>query len=334
MIIKHNDLELELLGDPHLGRRFLNGVPLSRRGERESMVWDDFNRSIQNTKADIHICMGDIFDKPVVPFWLILKTYRAYATAAANNLKTTYVLLRGNHDADRDLERSSAFDVLVELLRDTDVKVVRHAPESIGDLAFFPWHPIYSAEQLVQEFYDPECWPDGDAPTTVFGHWDVEDFGNDNPNMIPVAALKEAGVKTAYTGHDHKTRSLKIEGLPVEVVGSMQPYAHGEEPDDSLYVTATLAEVIKDTAKFKDKALRVLLAPGELFDLDVDYLQLTIKRINKDGDEEADDDDLDINSSSIDVDALFVKAMKEEELDDDDIIDQVLQKILEKKALE
>ncbi len=30
------------LGDPHLGRRFLKGVPLDRRGERETAVRSDF----------------------------------------------------------------------------------------------------------------------------------------------------------------------------------------------------------------------------------------------------------------------------------------------------
>ena len=54
MIITHQGRTIELLGDAHLGKPFIHGVPLHRRGDREKMVWADFERSISDTSAVPH----------------------------------------------------------------------------------------------------------------------------------------------------------------------------------------------------------------------------------------------------------------------------------------
>jgi hypothetical protein len=58
----------------------------------------------------------------------------------------------------------------------------------------------------------------------------------------------------------------------------MQPMAHGEDPDERLYVTRSLPEVEADPEAYKDKCLRVDLRPGEVFDMEIDCLQLTVRR--------------------------------------------------------
>jgi hypothetical protein len=49
--------------------------------------------------------------------------------------------------------------------------------------------------------------------------------------------------------------------VEVIVTGSMQPMAHGEDPEERLYVTRSLPEVEADPDAFKDKCLRVDLKP-------------------------------------------------------------------------
>lgn len=58
--------EINLTGDPHLARAFRTGVPLHRLGDREEMVWQDFQQQLE-TSAEVTIILGDLFDKFVVP---------------------------------------------------------------------------------------------------------------------------------------------------------------------------------------------------------------------------------------------------------------------------
>ena len=63
--------------------------------------------------------------------------------------------------------------------------------------------------------------------------------------------------------------------------------AHGEDPEERLYVTRTLAELEADPKSFTDKCLRVDLKPGEVFDMEIDCLQLTVRRPEEElGDEQ------------------------------------------------
>ena len=55
MILTHHGRTIEFQGDAHLGKPFIHGVPLHRRGDREKMLWADFERSVSQTSADIHV---------------------------------------------------------------------------------------------------------------------------------------------------------------------------------------------------------------------------------------------------------------------------------------
>jgi hypothetical protein len=87
-------LDIKLLGDPHLGRTFRNNVPLHRRGEREAMIWQRSEREIRGTEAATHVCLGDLFDAPLVSFDTIWRTAMAYWAAPET---TRFVVLQGNH---------------------------------------------------------------------------------------------------------------------------------------------------------------------------------------------------------------------------------------------
>lgn len=278
MIIKHKNYTIETLGDPHLGRSFIHGVPLHRRGDREARVWADFTDSVTNTEADVHVNMGDLFDKAYVSYDVIMRAAQVYIEAATNNPHCSFVILKGNHDWVRDLDRHSAFDMFAAIVEHMqNIFIVSNRWQFMGELAFFAWHPTILAADNIPI---PE---DGVGPTVAFGHWDVESFGGNGENLIPTKQLAEAGFTHAYTGHIHKEDEFERDGVYVKRVGSMQPYAHGEESNDDLYVTLTKAELTDQT--LHDMCVRVILEPGEILDEEVDCLQLTIKKLDDEDDE-------------------------------------------------
>jgi len=288
MDIVENGKRIILLGDPHLGRTFNHGVPLHRRGVREKLVWQDFLDALRtpDREFDYHICLGDLFDKWIVSFDLILDVADHYKAAAAERPDAIFYVLKGNHDWIRDLQRRSAFDVFSALVADVpNIRIVTDVVQIAG-LVLYPWHPLWDVSEKLKDV----------EGNILFGHFDVE-FGEHN--MVPT----KLHFDRIYTGHDHKARTLKRDGTEVVVVGSMQPFAHGEEADDSLYVTVR-AEDITDPSIFRDKCVRII---GN-YEGEIDCLQLTYKR------EKTDDDDGAIEAVTMgdfDMDKLFVEAFAE-----------------------
>jgi predicted phosphodiesterase len=265
-----NGYAVSILGDPHLGKRFVEGVHLHRRGEREVQQWVEFDRSLNDVNgASYHIMMGDLFDAFSVDEATVLRAAEQYVSAAVRHRSTHYYILRGNHDAVRDADKKSSFDVFAALVADQgNITVVAEEAriDAKANLVFFPWHPFKSAAQIVAEF-----------DTTVevaFGHWDTKHFGAENPNLLPFDALKKLGVMEIYTGHEHKAFEAEVDGIKLICTGSMLPYAHGE---GDMYITVALAD-LGDPAQYHDKCLRVLLRPGEELP-EIDCLQLTAKRV-------------------------------------------------------
>lgn len=261
-------MKVYILGDTHLGRVFMNGVPLTRRGERERMVFEDFRKQVLTPKVDLHVCLGDLFDKAVIPYDILLKAAEVYLQAAIENPDCDYVVLRGNHDIYRDLTRKSAFDVFEQLVSGYDnIHIVKDRAVRIDDYAFVGFSVAHKAADLLTD--------DLKGCHTLCGHYDVESFGGDDHNLVPTARAAELGIKTIFTGHVHKPHRFERDGVEVVVNGSMQPFAHGEEVSDKLYVTLTPAELaMKSPDYLRNRCVRVLGVPeGE-----VDCLQLTIKR--------------------------------------------------------
>jgi hypothetical protein len=295
---------IKTLGDPHLGKEFKNGVPLHRRGEREAQQWAEFKRHLNDLEiGDVHVCMGDLFDAFSVDEAVVLRAADIYIQAAHDNDGVEYFILRGNHDAVRDADKKSSFDVFAALVADVEnITVVSERAVVQGDYLFCPWHPFKAAKEIVVEA--------GRGPQTVaFGHWDLREFGEENPNKVPLVALVARGIKLAITGHEHTPcdTTFKTPGGEIRVIGtgSMLPYSHGEDPHGAVYVTKTLAEVLADPTLYKDKCLRVLLATGEELP-EVDCLQLTSKKID-----DLTPDAVEVSLAEFDFEALF-KAVFEE----------------------
>lgn len=298
MIIEISNHKVKLLGDPHLGKHFRAGVPLHRLGERERMVRGQFQEELSEVEgASYHVCMGDLFDRYIVAPETVLFAYQCYVAAASKNLNTTYIVLRGNHDASRDRGRASSFDLLAELAAPVgNIKVVKDTPLIMSDLGFFPWHPFIAAREMVEGINQPL--------KAAFGHWDKDDFGQNKPNLIPTGALAKI-TKLAISGHVHTPGEFKRGGVKVIMTGSMQPYSFAEDPAGVLYVTYTLDQ-IKDQ-DLSNKCVRLRLRPGEELPTDLDCLQLIPKRFD-----EGDKPSIEVEFEEFDMKKQFEEICAEE----------------------
>lgn len=304
---------LRLLGDPHLGRKFTNGVPIHRRGDREEMVKETFQQSFENLPGiKLHVCVGDLFDKFRVPEEVILFAAQVYLDAARKHPEIEFVVLRGNHDASRDQELKSSFDVFTALVDGQEnilvVDWVVDALDIEGErFVFYPWHPFKIAQKVAE-----------DAPAPIgawaIGHWDIESFGEDSAstdNMIPYSHLQ--GAKGIITGHYHNAKEFEHQGIPVKVTGSMQPYSHAEDPEGVLYVSHSLEQIQENLDNnpehYANLNLRVLLKEGESPLADINCLSLTHKMVTS-----ASEVTLDVEADNFDLKGIFFKTMGEFEV--------------------
>ena len=263
------------------------------------MILAQFEREMNMVyDGDLVVQMGDIFDRYVVPLYVIAQAAAAIQAAARQHPGVTYVFIAGNHDLSRDADRVSAFEILDQILWGTkNVTLVLDQPRVFRGYAFLPWSPTQTAEEMVQLLPAPGGQPA--SYDAAFGHWDIDSFGKDLPNLLPIQAL--AGYTgTVYTGHVHKPQTFIKAGVDVHVVGSMQPLAHGEEAEPDMYLTMTLEELEANSADLTNKCIRIILAPGEVAPLpgDVGCLQLTVKR---EGVEETDDIEVDFDDFNFGV---------------------------------
>lgn len=289
----------KLIGDPHLGRVFKTGVPTHRLGDRERLVEEQFYAEISDRTSVPVIIMGDLFDKYSVPESLVLWTADKLNEAA--RWKDIYVL-RGNHDLSRDEEKRGSFDVLERLC--PKVVFVKDfweivLPNHVGRLLLFGYNAFKSAAELV------DVLPRNLNYLAAFGHYDLTSHGSDF-NLVPTEVFAQLKIPTVYTGHIHRAQTIERHGVTVHAVGSMQPYAHGEQAEgDPRYQTLTLDEFnARNPEDFENVNLRILLKGDEVFDTQLDCLSLVFKHIADDETEP-----LDVAYDSFDSDNILTECL-------------------------
>ena len=283
-------MKIKYIGDVHLGKKFTQGVPLHRRGEREALQWSQFvNYELRMPNVDLTVQVGDLFDAMYVPYSVVWAAATAYLDAPGPQL-----VLRGNHDASRDLDKISAFQIFAGLVRPHGVTVVDDVPVRIEDHVFIPWHPFITAEEMVEEHKEII-----QGATVAVGHWDVT---GSTTNLVPKKSLEALGIQEIVTGHDHTPRKIGN----ITVVGSMQPYSHGEDPNGRMYITCTLADLPDDVT---NKCVRLILGPGEEVPT-IDCLQLQVVREGEEGVE------MEVDFEAFDIADLFRQAVEQVGLGD------------------
>lgn len=260
-----------LIGDPHLGRAFA-GTPLHRRGERELSQLQQLKHEL-TLGVGINVMVGDLFDKPLVDLKVVHQVADLYEEAALSRPETLFVALAGNHDLFRQVrdpktgeKLKGSFHAFARMVGHLPNVKVLFEPEIIGDYAFFPWQWEVSALAQVEKF--------SDLPDHAIGHWDLVDFGGSVEHMVPRAELRERGVKDIWSGHIHNRGVYDT----VHCTGSLQPYAHDQDPDGKFYCTLTMDEYeCMDSDQLKDMNVRLVLKPGEVLP-DLDCLSLVSMR--------------------------------------------------------
>ena len=289
----------KLIGDPHLGRVFKTGVPVHRLGEREASVKNQLYAEVASTDNTPVIIMGDLFDTYSIPDELTLWVSETLNEAV--QWKKVYVL-RGNHCVSRDAEKRGSFDVLERLCPKVVFVKTFHEivlPNHAGRLALFGYDAFKSATELANQL-TVNC-----NYLAAFGHYDLTSHGSDF-NLVPTEVFAALKIPVAYTGHIHKRQTIERHGVTVHAVGSMQPYAHGEQAEgDPLYQTLTLDEFnARNPEDFLDVNLRILLKGDEVFDTQLDCLSLVFKHIA-----DAEAEPLEVAYDSFDSDNILTECL-------------------------
>lgn len=251
-------VRVHLIGDPHMGKRFDVGVPLHRRGERETKQAVRFQQEL-TSDADVIVVVGDLFDHPYVPYATVDGVAKAIREAAISNPEIDYIIMAGNHDVPRNITAIGAFHDLEDRLRDRAENLhISRRPFWLRGLAIFPWEWDRTAHSQISDITKPAH--------AAIGHWDMVSYEGKDQHLAPVAELCRIfgpNIKL-YSGHYHKAGDYVVEGATIHGTGSMEPYSHGEDPAGDLYVTLSRAEVLAMDAKsLRNKNVRVQLAVGE-----------------------------------------------------------------------
>lgn len=247
---------LKILGDVHAGKKFINDVPLHRRGEREGEVLSGLSANLRGVKGiSSHVQVGDLFDAFEVDNNILMEVFLYYKNAAEANPSCTYYLIPGNHDLSRDSSKVSSFEIFAYLVGSIKNIVVITEPVIINKMGFLPWSPWHTAKEQAEQLQRP-C-------DVVFCHYDIESYGGSMDNIVPVETLALI-TKRVVTGHIHKPQVHTFGELVVEVVGSMQPYAHGEEEFPRRYLTLSLEAIQQIRPELlRDKYIRLQLFKGQ-----------------------------------------------------------------------
>ena len=299
---------IKVLGDVHLGRKFINDVPLHRRGDRERLVWAQFEEELKvPLGVTAHIQLGDLFDSFDVDNSTILKACEAYIEAARSNSECCYYLYPGNHDLSRDVNKVSAFQLFAKIVISVCKNItVFWGPDSFEDegkhYAVMPWSPFRTAQEQAETLALK-----GEKFEAVFTHCDIQDFGGSN--VLPTQSLCRVTEKV-INGHVHKPSEFTRDGLSVVNYGSMQPYSHAEDSCALWYKTFSLNEFLEtEQSSLKNVYVRIRLKPGETAPEAPDCLGFKVVQV-----EDEKEENIDVAFEDFNVQVLFEQCLKDAEV--------------------
>lgn len=271
-----DDYDFRLIGDPHITRKFEFGVPLSRRGEREKLLFQDFKERLYAGEESTVIMVGDLLEKPICTLVDLHEIIRILLTAAARQPHRQFYMMAGNHDISPQKDNPGAFDILVMMNGFFKNLHFVRKPMIHNRIAMFPWEWDRTALQQLEDL-------EPDSFDVAVGHWDLVSYDDEHQDhLCPAQQLVDMGAKKIYSGHWHVAGQYKVAGHPVTCTGSMQPMTHAEDPDGKMYVTMKLSEYLAtDPTKFKNKYVRVIAPQDEDVEVLDDCLGFKIQRVEK-----------------------------------------------------
>lgn len=309
--------DFRLIGDPHLTRKFVNNVPLARRGEREEKLFTDFKSRLYAGTEKYVIMVGDLFEKPITSITDLHETMKILLTAAARQPKRQFLMMCGNHDISPQKDNPGSFDVLVMLNGYFDNLHFITKPTVVDGIALFPWEWDRTALDQLEDLKN-------DTFEVAVGHWDLVAYDDAHmDHYCPAEALIKMGAKTLYSGHWHVAGDYKVEGHTVHCTGSMQPMTHAEDPEGKLYKTMTLEEYEEtDKATLKDCYVRVIADETDIVEPLTDCLGFKVQK--KAAEYEYDYEPVEVDS--FDSKEVVKNAMKKHEVPAD-VSDFIMERI-------
>lgn len=267
-------MSLKITGDVHAGRKFINDVPLHRRGEREKEVLTQLKDELDVPEStEFHVQVGDLFDSFDTDRETIRDVAVIYLLAAQVHDKTIFVVYPGNHDKSKDTTKVSAFDLFAKIVEgQRNIWVIEEPTVFFSSglsgnfYGVIPYDPFKPAKQLAEELtkvHSNDLYQSTRPGklTAVFTHCDTKSFDDRQFNLLPIQELSKV-TNQVYNGHVHTPSLMKVGDLIIENVGSMQPYGFGEDPEHKRYLTVTPDELATRPLEFwKDKYIRIRLSP-------------------------------------------------------------------------
>lgn len=289
-----------LIGDPHVTKKYMLGVPVHRRGEREQSLMEDLRTRLNDVKADMVIMVGDLFEKPTCDLKDLYSVCEMMLDACRRNPSVTYVFQAGNHDISPQQAFKGAFDILKLFHQMLPNLHIITKPTVINRVALFPWEWDRTSLEQLDDL-------DSGSYDFAIGHWDLVSYDGDHiGHMCPAAELTSRGAKVIETGHWHVPGIYKIDGVEVNCTGSMQPMTHSEDPDSELFVTLTYDEYLSiDPQDYKDKYVRVVVEGDEKVESLEDCLGFKVKRASTD----VGLDTVDTSFDGLNIDQLVTKVL-------------------------
>lgn len=280
MFLNFDNKWVKVIGDPHLGKKFVHGVPLERRGYREKHQNETFLKEMNDITAPdgsdavAVVVIGDLFDQFQIGNEVLVETYGMVDLSAKSHPLTDYIILMGNHDVSRNVGLVSSFDVLQRMVKTENVYFITeitslHLKDIKGPFLFCPYDAFKSTGELFSQRFNDDRF------VAVFGHWDTKAFTSDH-NVLPYEALSKV-TDLVVSGHEHNPKEFMYDQTKIIITGSMLPYSFSEDENETIYVTRTLNEYLSNPQAFSDKCLRLILNPGEEVPENIDALQVSYK---------------------------------------------------------
>ena len=334
---------IQIIGDPHFGKTFKTGVPTSKIGIREENQLNTFKELLNTSDIDHFIIMGDLFDKFVVNNEILIKVYNLLKETFTDK-KSQCHIIAGNHDLSKNKDKTSSFEILAKLFESTFEKVpVNFYLKSDlflihnTDIVFYfdAYNPYYQDVDLNNQFLDKFNMDTLEGYRLYsFGHWDDPRF---NQGYLPFSFLLDYS-ELIVSGHYHIPDKFEIGKTTFIYSGSMQPYSHGEDPNNELYITYDYKDLenifteldgfnelkYQNTIdNFKNKNIRINCYPGYIFPYSIEFQSLIYNNVLVKEDEE-----VEIQSDTInDFSTLYLLTLKNEYNIDENLlfnIDQFL----------
>lgn len=310
---------IQVIGDCHLGRKFINGVPKYRLGDRESLVFSKFENILnQKDFINLYVIVGDLFDKTVVSNECLSRTIDILKNSVLSNKDSNYFIINGNHDEVKDKSRISSFSLLkryfTESIKLSNLNIINEYTtpvkvSKIDSLLYFSHYDPFTSNDKINPQLIESLKASKENLKIIFGHFDIEDYdGNTKYNSTLISDFQYQNFNLIISGHIHKPSQFTLNNTHVVVSGSLQPFAFGEEieEDNGLYQTITINrcnELLSQNMNcFESSNVRLLYKKEDQFIEKLNCLSLTYKLIE-------DATTFSVNKDAISTESLSFKSM-------------------------